>query len=130
VNLLLITGTCLVFLALANYSAGMHFERKARAASDRVLNFLFLGLICDMTATGFMIAGSHNGPFTFHGFLGYSALALMVLAIFLLWQFRSLRGAKAKVPRSLHIYCQAAYAWWVAAFVAGAIMGARLHHGS
>jgi hypothetical protein len=128
-NPLLITGTCVVFLALAFYSLGMRQERKTRAVTDQARNFLFAGLACDVTATCFMILGSRHTPFTFHGLLGYSALVLMGVDVGLLRRFRKRHGPSARLPSSLHAYSQAAYAWWVLAFIAGAVVAARMKHG-
>jgi hypothetical protein len=67
-----------------------------------VLTFLTIGIILDITATCFMIAGSHRIPITFHGILGYSALAAMLIDTVLIWKTR-IRGALVLSGR-LHLY--------------------------
>ncbi|MFH0919197.1 MAG: hypothetical protein V1913_02455 [Fibrobacterota bacterium] len=121
-NPLLLTGTVLVTCALAFYTAAMATEQKTRRIHDRVLFFFGLGLAFDVTATCFMIAGSRHWPFTFHGLLGYSALAAMIIENLLIRRFRRNHGADVPVSLRLHRYSQLAYAWWAAAYFAGAFI--------
>ena len=73
-----------------------------------------------------MIIGSGNIPITVHGFLGYTALSVMLIDTVLIWRFWTKNRGVSKVPRGLHIYTRIAYSWWVIAYIAGAIISVRL----
>ena len=77
-NTLSIVGAIIVTLALVSYSIGILTEQVKKKIIPRVLVFITLGVFLDVTATVFMILGSKNSPFTIHGFIGYSALFLIV----------------------------------------------------
>ena len=121
-NTLLIIGTSIVILALIAYSIGIIKEQITHTLSKKVMSFLTAGIILDITATTFMILGSSNDPFTIHGFIGYLALAVMLIDVILVWRIRISKGADARVPRSLHLYSRYAYAYWVIAFITGGLM--------
>jgi len=69
-----------------------------------------------------MIIGSPNSPFTIHGFLGYSALAGILIDTILAWRFFLRTNWLIHVPNSLHNYSRIAYSWWVVAFISGGLM--------
>jgi len=121
-NILLIFGSVIVTLALISYSIGILTEQTRKKITSRVLLFVTIGIILDITATIFMIAGSPNSPFTLHGFLGYSALAVMLVDVSLIWRMKSQAGINCKVPKSLHLYSRYAYLWWVLAYITGALL--------
>jgi hypothetical protein len=116
------TGAIIVVCALASYSAAVLIEQRRRLVTAAVLFFFTLGVMLDVTATAFMIAGSSKGPFTLHGLLGYSSLAAMVVDAVLVWRFRLNHRQDAPVPRCLHLYTRAAYLWWIAAFITGGLL--------
>ena len=118
-NILLTFGTRIVVLALLAYSVAIITEQRKHKISNLVLWFISIGIVLDITATGFMIAGSPNTPFTVHGVLGYSSLAAMLIDAILLWHYRLKNDADTKVGRSLHLYSRVAYIWWILAFVTG-----------
>ena len=120
-NATLMAGTRIVVLALIAYSVGIINEQKKHKIHSFVLVFLSLGIVLDITATIFMIAGSPNSPFTLHGFLGYSALGAMLVDTFLVWKFR-LKNGLQDVPKGLHLYSRYAYLWWIIAFVTGSLL--------
>ena len=115
-------GSFVVSLALIAYSIGIITEQRTHKVSLRVLRFVTLGIILDITATIFMIAGSPNSPFTIHGFLGYSALAAMLIDVILIWRLKFNKGIDAEVTSALHHYSRYAYLWWVIAFITGGLM--------
>jgi len=121
-NLLLKTGTRVVVLALISYSIAILNEQRKHSISPSVLIFLSIGIFFDLSATIFMILGSPNSPFTLHGFLGYSALAAMLVDTFLIWKTRLSSGKNATVSRHLHLYSRFAYLWWVVAFITGGLL--------
>jgi uncharacterized repeat protein (TIGR03987 family) len=111
-----------VTLALISYSIAILTEQRRRKVINRVLIFLTLGVILDISATTMMIIVSENSPFTLHGMLGYSSLTLMVIDAVLLWRFRMKTSSTESVPRPLHLYSRIAYIWWVAAYITGTLM--------
>jgi uncharacterized repeat protein (TIGR03987 family) len=117
----LIAGTTIVNLALIFYTIGILTEQRRRAVTRRVLTFLTLGVIFDIVATGCMIAGSENSPFSLHGILGYSSLTAMIVETTLAWRHRLGKGDSLVSP-GLHQYSRLAYIWWVAAYITGAIL--------
>jgi hypothetical protein len=116
------TGAVIVVFALASYTVAVLTEQRRRLVTPIVLLFLTLGVLLDVTATAFMIAGSSKGPFTLHGLLGYSSLAGMIVDAGLIWRFRLNHPQTAPVPRGLHLYTRAVYVWWIAAFVTGGLL--------
>ena len=123
-NPTVLTGTIIVQLALLSYTVGVISEQRHRRVSAFALNFLRCGVVLDILATGFMIAGSSKGPFTTHGLLGFSSLAAMILETSLAWRHRS-RNGDAEVSPWLHLYSRVAYTWWIVAYITGAILVMR-----
>ncbi len=70
-----------------------------------------------------MILGSSH--ITIHGFIGWSALAVMLTDATLVWRHR-FKQKDAMVSRGLNLYTRYAYAWWVAAYIAGAVIASTL----
>lgn len=121
-NNLSITGALLVTLALISYSTAILSEQIKKKIIPRVMVFITLGVGLDITATLFMILGSRNSPFTFHGSLGYLALVVMIIECALLWNLLLKQGMRADVPDRLHRYSLLAYAWWVVAYITGSLI--------
>jgi len=111
-----------ISLALISYSIAIITEQRRRKVINRVLIFLTLGVVLDISATTMMIIVSENSPFTLHGMLGYSSLTLMVIDAVLLWRFRIKTSSSELVPKPLHLYSRIAYIWWVAAYITGTLM--------
>jgi hypothetical protein len=116
------TGATIVVLALASYTVAVIPEQRRRRVTPRVLLFLTLGVLLDVTATAFMILGSSKGAFTLHGALGYSSLAAMIIDTALMWRLARRAPLNSPVPRGLHLYTRIAYLWWVAAFITGGLL--------
>ena len=123
-NPVLITGTIIVTGALVFYSIAVLTEQRQKVLTVFVLTTLTIGLTLDVTATVFMIVGSRHIPITIHGFLGYSALAGMLVDTLLVWQQWQKGLREQAVPRRLHGYTRLAYGWWVTAYLAGGIVAA------
>jgi uncharacterized repeat protein (TIGR03987 family) len=121
----IIRAVVVVTCALVFYSIGVITEQRRKKVVPRVLFFLTGGVMLDISATALMIIGSTNLPFTFHGFLGYIALLLMLIDAILIWRHYRRNGPTAISPR-LNIYTRIAYGWWVIAYIVGAIMNAIL----
>jgi len=119
---LAIFAATVVTLALISYSIAILTEQRKKLVINRVLVFLTLGVVLDISATIMMIIVSENSPFTIHGILGYSSLSLMLIDAILLWRFRIRRGAGEVVSRGVHLYSRIAYIWWVLAYITGTMM--------
>ncbi len=117
----LMAGTLIVNLALVFYTIGIVSEQRSHRITKRVLTFLTAGVVFDIIATACMITGSAKGPFTAHGWLGYSSLTAMLLETSFAWRHRSREG-DAEVPHWLHLYSRLAYSWWVIAYITGALL--------
>lgn len=116
------TGAVFVTLALVSYSVAILTEQARKQIIPRVMVFISLGVILDVTATILMILGSRNSPFTLHGSIGYSALLVMLVECFMLWRLRFRQGSRATVPRSVHRYSLFAYIWWIVAYITGSLI--------
>jgi hypothetical protein len=121
-NILLQYGTRIVVFALIAYSVAIITEQRRKVVTNNVVIFITAGIILDITATAFMIAGSGNTPFTLHGFIGYSSLLAMLIDTILIWRHRLKSGGSAAVPKGLHLYSRYAYIWWVIAFITGGLL--------
>ncbi|HMF32940.1 MAG TPA: hypothetical protein VKK79_16070 [Candidatus Lokiarchaeia archaeon] len=121
-NSILIGAIVVVTFALAFYSIAVIAEQRKSAISKVVLLFITTGVCCDVTSTILMIVGSNNIPFTIHGVLGYTALAVMLVDTGRIWRFWRKNGGGTIVPRKLHLYTRIAYCWWIIAYIAGAII--------
>ena len=121
-NTLSIIGASIVTLALISYSIGIISEQIKKKLIPRVMIFITLGVGLDITATIFMILGSTNSPFTIHGFIGYSALFIMLIELVRIWQLYNKTGMGAEVPKGVHLFSRYAYIWWVVAYITGSLI--------
>lgn len=121
-NPLSITGAVIVTFALISYSIGIRSGHVNRQIIPRVLVFISLGVVLDVTATIFTILGSTNSPFTIQRFIGYSALFLMLIELVNIWRVYNKSGIRADVPKGLYLYSSYAYIWWVVAYFAGSLI--------
>jgi uncharacterized repeat protein (TIGR03987 family) len=119
-NPTLITGTIIVTFALVFYSIAVITEQRKNALSPFILCFLTLGLMLDITATGFMIAGTGRIALSFHGILGYLALTMMIIETVLVW--KTYLKATLKPSPALHFFTRLAYIWWVLTYFAGGLV--------
>ncbi len=121
-NTLSTIGASIVTLALISYSIGIISEQVKKTLIPRVLIFITIGVTLDVTATVFMILGSRNSPFTVHGFIGYSALLVMLIELTRIWRTYKKTGLNGEVPKSVHLYSRYAYIWWVVAYITGSLI--------
>ena len=121
-NKISIIGSIIVSIALISYLIAIITEQVKRKVTSRVLLFLLTGLVLDVTATICMIIGSPNSPFTLHGYIGYSALAIMIIENIMIWRLYRAEGINAEVPPGLHLYSRIAIIWWVAAYITGSMI--------
>lgn len=121
-NPLLIAGSIIVTAALAAYSIAIITEQVKKIINSTTMIFITAGIVLDIAATVCMIIGSPNSPFTFHGFLGYSALLVMLIDAILIWRTYLSEGINSKASKFLHLYSRYAYLWWVVAYITGALL--------
>jgi len=121
-NHILLTGVVVVILALLFYSIGVFTEQRSKLIGKKVLTFLSLGLLFDITATCCMIIGSSNSAFTFHGFIGYAALLAMSIETILAYRHYIQNGIKKQISNGLHLYTRYAYILWVVVFITGSLL--------
>ena len=124
-NPTLIEAVTVVTFALIFYSIAIITEQRKSSITRFVLTFLTLGVILDISSTTLMIIGSGKIPITIHGFIGYSALLVMLVDAVLIWRYWN-RNQSDKVSRDLNLYTRFAYTWWVVAYIAGAIIAMTL----
>jgi hypothetical protein len=122
-NPTIIKAVVVVTFALIFYSIGVITEQRKSSITRFVLIFLTLGVTLDITSTVLMIMGSSH--ITIHGFIGWSALAVMLVDAVLIWRYW-LKNKSAPVSRGLNLYTRIAYGWWVVAYIAGAIIAMTL----
>ena len=120
-NPTLIKAVVVVTFALVFYSIGVIGEQRRSSVPRWVLIFLTAGIVCDISSTILMIIGSSNIPITVHGFLGYSALTLMLIDTILIWRHWA-KHRQGTVSKNLGMYTRIAYGWWVIAYIAGAVI--------
>ncbi len=126
-NTLILSGTILVHLALISYSIAIIGEQRLRRISSSTFTFLTIGVLLDVVATAFMIAGSSHSAVSAHGLLGYSALLAMLIDWVLMYRFKHSNGKDGLVYRGLHLYSRYAYIWWIIAYITGAVLVALRH---
>jgi hypothetical protein len=110
-----------VTLALVLYGIGTVKAQRARRATAGALGFLTAGVGADIVATGLMVVATGSFASTLHGWLGYSALTVMLIEVVLLWRHAAARGQEP-IPAGQHLYGRLAYAWWVVAYFTGAAL--------
>lgn len=122
-NPITMAGAFIVTLALIFYTLFIIQEVKQRKATSKLLRFLTLGVIFDISATVCMIVGSPNSPFTLHGFIGYISLLGMLIDAILIWRHKLKNGSEEKFSDSLHLFSKIAYWVWVLlAYVTGSAL--------
>jgi hypothetical protein len=120
-NPTLTRAVVIVTFALIFYAIAVVTEQRKGRISKLVLTFLTAGVFFDIFSTTLMIIGSRKIPITVHGFIGYSALMVMLIDTIMIWRFWRRNGDR-HVPRWLNLYTRFAYGWWVIAYIAGAII--------
>lgn len=118
----LIAGMTIVNLALISYSIAIIKQTRSKVMSERVLTFLTIGVLFDITATICMVAGSSQGAITVHGIIGYTSLAGMLTDTIFSYRLRYREGKDAEIPRKFNRASLTAYLYWVLAYITGAII--------
>ena len=121
---LLLWAIIFITLALVFYTVGVFSERRARTLKKWHVVVFWLGLICDMTGTGFMgqiaksEAGSTNG---LHALTGIIAIILMV--IHASWATLTYRSANPIKKQNFHKFSLFVWLVWLIPYFVGMIMG-------
>lgn len=118
----LIAGISIVNLALISYTIAIVIQSRKKLMSRKVLTFLTIGVIFDITATVCMILGTEEGPMTLHGFIGYSSLTGMVIDTAFSYRHAMKNGINAAIPKRFTLWSQTAYVYWIVAYVTGALI--------
>lgn len=121
-NILSIIGAFIITFALLSYGIGCISVIRFKLLSTWVLTFLTLGLILDIGAVGFMIAGSGDTPFNLHGLLGYSGILVMLINVILIWKVYLANGIDSKMSVKIVRYTKYAYLWWLIVYFTGSLL--------
>jgi hypothetical protein len=118
---ILIAGITIVNLALISYSIAIFNQNRKKLMSRKVLTFLTIGVVLDVTATICMIIGS--GHFiTLHGVIGYSSLLGMLTDTVLSYRHAMKQGTGSGITSRFNLGSRLAYFYWVIAYVTGAMI--------
>ena len=123
-NPVILFGVVTVNAALVAYTIGFAAEQRRARVTSLVLGSFTVALLFDLVATTCMTLGSRKPWYTLHGIVGFTALAAMLVAVPLLWR-AGRRGPEAPVSAGLHLFLRVAYAAWVVAYFAGAMLAGR-----
>lgn len=117
----LLAGIIIVNLALAAYATGVIIETRKKILNRSVVTFLTIGVVFDLISTICMIIGSGKA-LTFHGIIGYVALAGMLSDTVLSFRRLKKSGKDSPLPKTFLRWTQVAFAYWVIAYITGAIL--------
>ena len=120
-NPILITGIFIVNLTLISYATAIIIQSRKNAIDKRVLNFLTIGVILDITSTICMIIGSGK-VISFHGFIGYLSLAAMLTDTILSYLSVRRHGLNSVLSQKFIWWSQVAFIYWVLAYITGGIL--------
>ena len=121
-NPLSLTGAFIISFALLSYGVSSISIQRFRLITHWVLITLTLGVLLDITAVGFMVAGSDLFPITLHRLLGFVALITMIVDAVLIWSIYLKNGIDAEISNAVAMYTRYAYAWWLIAYFTGSIL--------
>ncbi len=120
-NPFLISGICIVNLALISYATAIVIQSRKKFINRNVLTFLTIGIILDLTATVCMIIGSGK-VVSLHGIIGYSSLAGMLTDTILSYLNVRRHRMKAVLSQKFIRWSQIAFSYWVLAYITGAFL--------
>jgi hypothetical protein len=117
----LIAGISIVNLALISYTTAIVIQTRKKLLTRYVLIFLVTGVIFDVTSTICMIIASGRS-ITFHGIIGYSALAGMLTETIFSYLHKRKYGINSSISTQFKLWSAIAYFYWVLAYITGAII--------
>jgi hypothetical protein len=118
---ILIAGISIVNLALISYATAIIIQSRKKAINKRVLNFLTIGVILDITSTICMVIGSGK-VISFHGIIGYLSLAGMLTDTIISFHHVKKYGMNSVLNKKFIRWSQLAFSYWVIAYITGAIL--------
>ena len=121
-NPLSLIGAFIVSFALLSYGVSSISIQRFRLITPSVLITLTLGVLLDITAVGFMIAGSGLFPLSLHEIMGSVAMVTMILDAVLIWRIYIKNGFDSEISNAIATYTKCAYAWWLIAYFTGSIL--------
>lgn len=121
-DILSIIGAFIIIVALLSYGIGSISVIRFKQLTRSVLLFITLGLLLDVIAFSFMIAGSENSPFSLHGIIGYIAFLAMLVNVVILWKEYRVNGLDSIIPKNTVRYTKFAYLLWLIIYFAGSVM--------
>ena len=121
-NPLSLIGAFIVSFALLSYGVSSISIQRFRLITPSVLIALTLGVLLDITAVGFMIAGSGLFPISLHGVMGFVAMLTMILDAVLIWRIYMKNGLDSEISNAVVTYTKYAYVWWLIAYFTGSIL--------
>jgi hypothetical protein len=117
----LIAGISIVQLALVSYATAIIIQSRKKCINRQVLIFLTVGIIMDITSTICMITGSGK-VISFHGMIGYLSLAAMLTDTIFSYLNVKRHGLNSILSKRFIRWSQAAFVYWVLAYITGAIL--------
>ena len=121
-NVFSLAGAFTITLSLLSYGIGSISIQRFRTVSVFTIVFLAIGLVLDIVATVLMIIGSHNLPFTLHGWIGYSAFFVMLVYVIIILRFYLKHGSEKHIDPGMVLLTKISYGWWVVAYLTGSII--------
>lgn len=121
-NPLSLIGAFIISFALLSYGISSISIQRFRLITPSVLIALTLGVLLDIVAVGFMIAGSGLFPISLHGYLGFAAMITMIIDAVLIWKIYLKTGFDAEISKAVATYTKFAYVWWLISYFTGSIL--------
>jgi hypothetical protein len=118
---ILIAGISIVNLALIAYATAIIIQSFKKSITRRVLTFLTIGIVFDITSTVCMVISSGKG-FSIHGMIGYLSLAAMMTDTILSYRNVIRHGLNSILSKKFIVWSQAAFFYWVVAYITGAVI--------
>jgi hypothetical protein len=117
----LIAGISIVNLALIAYATAIIIQSLRKSITRRVLTFLTIGIVFDITSTVCMVISSGKG-FSFHGMIGYFSLTAMLADTLVSYRHVHRQGLNSVLSKKFILWSQAAFLYWVLAYITGAVI--------
>lgn len=112
-------GALFATTALVLYLVGTSSLVIRNRISSRALHVLTFAVCCDVIATlSFIMQAGTPLPRGWHGWIGYSALALMIVNLYLIRTYA--KDTHALTPkRYMRVLSGCAMVWWIIAYITG-----------
>ncbi len=121
-NILSLVGALVITLSFLSYGIGSITLQRFKVLDWGVLVFISLGVLLDIVAVVFMVAGVGMFKISIHSILGFSATFTMLVNLFLILRLYVLKGMHSTIDRPLLIFSLIAYTWWVIAYLTGSLL--------